>query len=517
MRFLTRSLIGMFLLALTVGLLASAGYLLKTTLDARRNAESRPRPMQERVFTANVVTLEAQSIAPVLIVYGEVQSRRSLELRAQSAGRILELAENFEEGGSVVAGQLLLRIDPVEALAARDSQRAALADAEVSLAAATRALAIARDDLEIAEDQARLRNQALERQQSIDQRGLSTATAIEAAELSAISAAQTVLSRRSALSQAQSQFDQASNTIERQRIALAEAERKLANTEVRAEFSGLLSGVSAVQGGVVTNNEMLGRLIDPQALEVSFRVSTAQFTRFLDEQGELIATAAEVVLDVPGKPLSAAAKLSRVGAAVGEGQTGRLMFAQIEPGATGFRSGDFVAVRLNEPALDGVALLPAAAVDSAGKVLVLGADDRLEERQTEVLRRQGADVVVLAAGLEGLEVVTERSALLGVGLKVRPVRPGQESQSPVLTGAPGGGGGIPGAGGGPGGGAGGGGTPTGGTVEMVKLTPERRAELIAKVERSTMTPEQKERTINQLKADEVSPQLIQRIEQRAEG
>ncbi|MDP2738803.1 MAG: efflux transporter periplasmic adaptor subunit [Pseudorhodobacter sp.] len=516
MRFLTRSLIGMFLAAVTIGLLAAGAYLLLTALEARRNAEARVRPVQERVFSANVVTFQSQTITPVLTAFGEVQSRRRLVLRAPGAGEIIELAPNFEEGAFVTAGQVLLRLDPTEAERARDTQRAALSDAEFALAAATRSLAIAEDDLAVVQQQASLRAQALARQRSISDRGFGTATATETAELASISAEQSVLSKRASLSQAQSQFDQASNTLQRQKIALSEAERKLANTVLRAEFDGLLSGVSAVQGGLVSNNEMLGELIDPVALEVSFRVSTAQFARLVDSAGQLLPASADVVLEISGAPLVARARLSRVGAAVGEGQTGRLLFAQIEAGATGFRAGDFVELRVQEPPLEGVGILPAAAVDAAGVVLVLGADDRLEEFATEVLRRQGDEVIVRAAALDGREVVAARSPLLGAGLKVRPLRSGgAEAAVPPAAATTAQGGGQPPARNS----AATGGRPAFATAggEMVTLTPERRAKLIAYVESAGMPAEARARTMTQLQAEQVPLQVVERLEQRIGG
>jgi len=514
MRFLTRSLFGLFLMALTVGALAYAGYLVRSAVELRRNAESRPRPVQERVFSANVVTAKAQTLAPVLTAFGEVQSRRSLQLRAPAAGQILELAENFEEGARVTAGQLLVQINPTEAERARDVQRAALADAEGALAAAGRALAIATDDLAVAEEQASLREQALARQRTITEGGFGTATAIETAELAAISARQSVLGKRSQLSQAQTQADQAANTVERQTIALAEAERKLANTRLVAEFDGLLSGVSAVAGGLVNNNEMLGTLIDPAALEVSFRLSNTQFARLLNADGALVPAPVEVVLEVAGTPITAIARLSRVGAEVGEGQTGRLVFAQIEAGAAGLRQGDFVTLKIQEPPLAGVIELPAAAADAEGRVLVLGADDRLEEIATEVLRRLGDTVIVRAEGLDGREVVTARSPLLGTGLKVRPLRPGDPTAGPAAANpaAPG----AAASGGTPGQTGGGGQTEISG--DMIALTPERRAKLIAFVETNPSMPaESKTRTIDQLRAEQVPLQVVERLEQRMGG
>ena len=488
MRFMARSLLGLFLLALTVALLGVAGFVVKNVMDERRAEKARPRVAQERVIAANVIALEFDRITPVLTAYGEVQSTRRLELRATTGGTIAELAPNFEDGARVSKGALLLRLDPAEATAAHESAKANLSDARATLAEATRALEIARDDLTAAQKQAVLRDQAFARQQEIDARGLGRATDTETAELAASAAAQAVLNRRSAVSQAEARLDQSQTAVIRSEIALSEAARKLADTEIRAEFDGLLSGVSAVQGGLLASNEKLGELIDPTALEVAFRVSTAQFGRLLDENGDLVPAPVDVVLDVMGAELAAKARLIRVGAAVETGQTGRLLYAAIETGAAGFRAGDFVTVRLAEPALDAVALVPAAAVDAKGTVLVLGDDDRLTEAPVEVLRRQGDAIIIRASALnQGQEIVAERTPLLGSGLKVRPMRAGAGAAVPAAP-------------------------------ATIALDPERRARLIAFVEgNANMPAEAKARIMSQLEQAEVPTQVVERLEQRMGG
>src|SRR5690606_38268455 len=144
----------------------------------------------------------------------------------------------------------------------------------------------------------------------------------------------------------------------------------------------------------------------------AFRVSTAQFARLIDETGQLLPAEVEVALDVMGAEIVSAGRLSRVSGSVGDGQTGRLIFVQIDA-PRGFLPGDFVTVRVAEPALADVALLPASAVDARNTVLVLAEGDRLAEAEVVVLRRQGDAVVVRAPGLAGAEVVAERSPTLG--------------------------------------------------------------------------------------------------------
>ncbi|MDJ1006529.1 MAG: HlyD family efflux transporter periplasmic adaptor subunit [Paracoccaceae bacterium] len=481
MRFLTRSLIGLFLLAATLGLFAFAGATVMSAIQTRMAEEPRDRPARERVFAANVVEIAPRTIVPELESFGEVQSRRTLELRASAAGAVVRLSENFETGGAVTEGEVLLEIDPRDAQAARDTAKADLAEAEADLADAERAVVIARDELAAAEEQSALRARALTRQRDLAERGVGTEAAVETAELNASSARQSELSRRQAEASAVARVDQARTTLQRREIALAEAERRLADTIVRAPFTGLLADVSLVPGRLVSDRERLGDIIDPEALEVAFRVSTAQYARLLSETGELIGAPVTAVIDVGGVDLQANGAISRESASVAEGQTGRLLFARLDD-APGFRPGDFVTVLVEEPALDGVARLPAAAVDAAGTVLVLGEEDRLEVAEVALLRRQGDDVIVRADELAGREVVAARTPLLGPGIRIRPLRPGAVA-------AP--------------------------REDMVRLDPERRARLVAFIESNDRMPaEAKARTLTQLRNDEVPAEVVNRIEAR---
>ena len=219
----------------------------------------------------------------------------------------------------------LLRIDPSNAQTALALVQADMADAEADLREAMRALDLAKDEISAAQEQAALRQKALARQQDLVTRGVGTAASVEAAELAASTGRQSVLARRQGLQAAEARLDQARARVMRIEISLAEAERNLRDTVVRATFSGLLANVTVLQGGTVTNNEKIGQLVDPLALEVAFRVSTSQHRRLLDDAGKLRAAEVSVTLDLLGAEMSSSGQITREAAVVGEGLTGRLL------------------------------------------------------------------------------------------------------------------------------------------------------------------------------------------------
>lgn len=482
MRFLRQSLVGVFLAFLTLALLFVAAQIITGAVQDVLNRNDEKPQSRERVFAVSVRLAEPETVTPYLEAFGEVQSRRRLELRAALGGRVLSLADDFEDGGTVVAGEVLVELDPADAQSALDRVKSDLLDAQFEERDAERSLLLAQDELRSAQAQSDLRERALQRQRDLQSRGVGATASVEEAELSAAAAQQSVLARRISLAQAESRVDQATTLLARARIALEAAERDLDDMTIHAGFGGTLTDVTLVEGRLVSANEKLAELVDPRALEVAFRVSTAQFVRLLDAEGDLIDAPVTVSLEVTGADLTAQGRISRDSGSAGEGQTGRLIYARLDD-ASGFKPGDFVTVTVQEQPLADVVRLPSSALDATGTVLVLGPDDRLEALPVQLIRRQGDDVLLRADGLDGREVVVGRTPLLGAGVRVRPLRL-QASAEP----------------------------------DMVELTDAKRDQLVAQVQASdAMAQDVKAKLLGQLEGAQVPASLVRRIETRAGG
>ena len=483
MRFLKNSVVGLFLAGLTLGLLAYAGTVVSSAVKERMEKQSPSRMARERVYAVHVKVAEAARAVPKISSFGEVRSLRTLELRAPAGGAIIDLSDNFVEGGVVEAGEFILAVDPSDARSAMDLALADMQDAEVQRNDAERALEIAIEEFAAAEDQGELRRQALERQQLLRERGVGTDIAVENAELSLSSAIQAVLTRKKAVAQAETRVEQAESLVQRRAISLSEAKRKLDDTRLAAEFSGTLSNVNVVQGGLVNPNERIAQLVDPDVLEVSFRISNEQYARIIGSGGRL----QPLEVEVKGASLNARAKIVRESATVAEGQTGRMIFAAIEGGRrSGLRPGDFVEVTIEETPLDGVFILPAEAADTEQQILVVGSGDRLEEQTTRILRKQGNEIIVSAENLVGRMVVTERTPVIGSGIRVRPILP-ENANVPE-------------------------------TPQDVALSEEERAELVAFVESNNRMPEAaKKRLLDALQQETVPQAMLERLRGRMGG
>ncbi len=486
MKFLARSFLGLFLFSVTMGLLALAGGQIYWALQQAQNDEGFRRPSQEREFTVDVATFEPTRIAPVITAYGTVKSWRTLDLRASVGGEIVEVSDAFRDGKHVREGDLLFRIDPAEAQSALELAQIALAEAETELTDATAALSLVERELEIANRQLALRTAALTRQQDLKARGVGTDAELETATLAVISAEQAIISQQQAIATANTRIARARIALDRQAIAVTDATRTLEATNLAAPFDGVLSGVSVLRGGQVNANEVLGQLIDPAALEVAFRVSNAQYSRLLDGAGRLQALPITATLDLNDLPFKVSGILDRAGAEVGEGQTGRIVYARLEEAAGDIlQPGDFLTISITEQALDNVAVVPASSMTSDGRMLVVGAEQRLESVTVEIVRYQ-ADSVLIADFPAGRDFVMALTPQIGVGIKVNPLRDG----TAVSPSEP----------------------------ENITLDPDRRARLIAFIESNDRMPaDVKARILGQLQQDEVPKEVVDRLEERMGG
>jgi len=126
--------------------------------------------------------------------------------------------------------------------------------------------------------------------------------------------------------------------------------------------------------------------------------------------------------------------------------------------------------------------IPASAASTDGTVLLVNAENRLEDASVEILRKSGNDLIVRAPALEGRQLVMARAPQLGEGIRVTPRSPG----GPAIE-----------------------------AQKMVKLDPERRAKILAALNANTRIPESvRDRLIKQFEKDEVPEAVVERVESR---
>jgi len=347
-----------------------------------------PEERPERVWVVDAVEAQYADVQPELKLFGQVVAGRSSELRSQVAGRIVEVAPNYRDGGIVAAGELLVRIDPFDYETGLAEQRSILKEAEVALKKSQRNYS---------------RAQELHAEKNVSDQFL------DDAELD---------------------LRQQEARVEQQQIAVRRAQRDLDDARITAPFAGVVANVSAELGQRLSTNDMVANLIDLGRLEVRFSLANAQFGRLLGANEDIVGRPVQIDWEVGSEVLSFPGNISRAGAEISSSMGGVMVYATLDgsagqqDAAVDIRPGALVSVTLQDKVYKEVIRVADSALYSDSSVYLVG-DGRLERRYVEV---QGfADGQVYFVARDGqpiadndLIVVTQlREAGVGALVEVR--------------------------------------------------------------------------------------------------
>ena len=422
MNFLLRSFLGLIILSITLGFLVFGSFVLIEALKKRSEKSDNRRFQKERVFAVNVETLNKQIASPKILSYGEIYSKRMLEIRPLVSGRLDYVSEKFVEGGYVKSGDILFRLNQKDYLNDLEIAEIDLEDTKAQLSEAISKLDYANLEFEVSESQLNLRKNALDRQTQLAESGLITSSQLENTQLAYSSSKQQFLNKQNLVKSSKNAIDKLEIQLKRRSISIDKAKRNLDETEIKAPFDGIIASVNILPGSVINKNEKLGTLLDPNSLEVMFNLSANEFARVIDKDGKLLNLDITAYLKLSNKNIPFSGKIERINPEIINIGSGRKLFASINLGENKtLRPGDFVVLEIKEPSLKNITVLPSSAVTIDGKIFILEEDNRLKEIEVTILRRQGNEVIVSGAPTEK-EYVMQRSPQLGNGLKIKPLR-----------------------------------------------------------------------------------------------
>ena len=422
MNFLLRSFLGLIILSITLGFLIFGSVVLIEALKKRSEKSDNRRFQKERVFAVNVETLNKQIASPKILSYGEIYSKRMLEIRPLVSGRLDYVSEKFVEGGYVKSGDILFRLNQKDYLNELEIAEIDLEDTKAQLSEAISKLDYANLEFEVSESQLNLRKNALDRQTQLAESGLITSSQLENTQLAYSSSKQQFLNKQNLVKSSKNAIDKLKIQLKRRSISIDKAKRNLDETEIKAPFDGIIASVNILPGSVINKNEKLGTLLDPNSLEVMFNLSANEFARVIDKDGKLLNLDITAYLKLSNNDIPFSGKIERINPEIMNIGSGRKLFASINLGENKtLRPGDFVVLEIKEPSLKNITVLPSSAVTIDGKIFILEEDNRLKEIEVTILRRQGNEVIVSGAPTDK-EYVMQRSPQLGNGLKIKPLR-----------------------------------------------------------------------------------------------
>lgn len=214
---------------------------------------------------------------------GEIVATNYADIGSSVMGKIVSLT--VAEGDQVKAGQILARIDPVQAEADAAAMEAQLRAVEAEAAAAEKAVVGARADLDQVKAHLAEAASNFSRQRELADQGLITAAQLDTARAAAEAMAAQLASAQAVVSRAEQAEAAASRRVAQARAQLRRAKDILAKTEVVAPIAGVVTRLRVREGEMVVvgiQNQpgtTLMTISDLSAIDAEVKVAEADVLR----------------------------------------------------------------------------------------------------------------------------------------------------------------------------------------------------------------------------------------------
>ncbi|MEO0937073.1 MAG: efflux RND transporter periplasmic adaptor subunit [Pseudomonadota bacterium] len=260
------------------GVIGAQGVEPETAAEATPEAEPAAEVRDEAApFRVVALRSEAQQIDSAVILRGQTEAVRQVEVRAETTARIV--SEPLRRGAFVDEGQLLCALDPGTRFASLGEARARVleaqarkAEAEARVPEAQARLTEARAGLE----EARVNQNAARR---LSEDGFASETRVKAADAAFASAEAAVEAALSGLQAARSGIQSATAGIESANAAVAGAEREVERLEITAPFPGVLETDTAELGSLLQAGGLCATVIQLDPIKLVAFVPETEVNR----------------------------------------------------------------------------------------------------------------------------------------------------------------------------------------------------------------------------------------------
>jgi HlyD family secretion protein len=218
-----------------------AGLAAAVVVDRQRNRDAVEVVVEPVRRQARLRSIVAAS--------GEIVAARYAEIGSSVMGKIVALA--VAEGSRVRAGQVLARIDPVQARADLAAATALAEAQQAEAAAAARQVEAARADLTLAEARLHEADLTFTRRQELFASALVARADLDAARAALDSARAQVEASRAALARAEDALEAARQRVAQARAQADRARDLLGKTEVTAPIDGVVTRLEVREGEMV--------------------------------------------------------------------------------------------------------------------------------------------------------------------------------------------------------------------------------------------------------------------------
>ena len=351
--------------------------------------ESPDREVAVTTELINSSKVELQAVSQ-----GTVEPRTSTILVSEVAGAVLEVASQFEVGGTFDKGDVLIRLDAADYKVAKQRAEAQLKSAKAKLLTEQAKSVQAKKEWQM------------------------TGRPLEDAPILAL--------RTPFLAEAEARLIQAQAEV-------AQAELKIQRTIIRAPYAGMVSATHVDMGQYVTTGTKLGSIFAIDYAELRLPMTDKQMSKLSLSEGSVnnqsFADAkVELKAVVNGSEVAWPAVLVRSEGTIEQSSRAQYLVVQIDDpyNITNQQNrhpllmGTFVEATVSGKTIEAVYVLPRYALRANQRVATVTAEKRLKMVRVDYIYEDRNNYYV-TSGFEGqVEVVTSGMGIMVDGMKVKP-------------------------------------------------------------------------------------------------
>ena len=415
-----------FQFLLMAAILFGGFFFMNKLIDAK--VEPPKRPPFKTVYTVDTVVAKQGNFQPSMVVYGEAQASKTVDLRSLVAGKIVEVNPKLQVGSRIEKGEMLFQVDKFNYVTALDGAKLTVVETKARIAENEAMISIEEARIKSLKQQLALAQSDLERIIALQKRGSATPRSVEERELIVSQRSQTLEQSQLNLVVERSRIEQLTAILARSERGIQQAERDLKDTALLAPMSGVVRENNASEGRLISANDMMVSMYRDDKLEVRFTLTDQRFGRIQSDKTGLVGRAVEVIWVVGGEEYKYPATIERIGAQITSDRGGVEVIASIEGDIkdSPLRPGAFVEVIVPDKLFENNFRVTETALYDSDKVYV-AVDGVLEARSVKVLARDGDAIIIEGKLSEGDEILTTRIAEISEGLNVRAPQPATQN------------------------------------------------------------------------------------------
>jgi multidrug resistance efflux pump len=337
------------------------------------------------------IVIEPQPVSRVWEGYGTARAMRRADVPAQVSARVVERPVWLEPGVSVKAGQVLLRLDPLDFTLASDSARTSIASLQAQIDGLTAESASLTRQIELASEEVEIARRDADRASDVIGRGAGSESEIDAWTAALRRAERSKTTLEQAMQQIPSRMRDLQSRIASQEAALRQAEENVARTAIVSPIDGVVQDVQLRPGEWAGAGRVVVSVVDLSLIEVPVR---------LPAQASASVRPGDVA-DLRQQRESATAwsgVVSRVAPEADAGTRSIVAFVEVpNTGAALLRPGQFMVATVREQSQEDGLVVPRRAV-RGGRVFLAQASDTpqaavwpLASRLAQSLARKAAE------------------------------------------------------------------------------------------------------------------------------